>query len=187
MKLQETELKGAWLAQSQVHVDDRGSFREWFKYDEVKNTTGLDFIVRQSNISISQKNTIRGMHFSISPIGQSKWITCVAGSIWDVIVDIRPGSPTFRKWAGIELSENSGLSLLAGRGFAHGFLALEDHSAISYLLTSEYSPSEEFGFNPLDSNLSIDWKVENPILSQKDSNAPTLNELYTSRNLLSCL
>jgi dTDP-4-dehydrorhamnose 3,5-epimerase len=185
MKLQEMELKGAWLAQSQVHIDDRGSFREWFKLDEVKNTTGFDFIVKQSNISISKKNTIRGMHFSISPIGQSKWITCVAGSIWDVIVDIRPGSPTFKKWVGIELSENSGLSLLAGHGFAHGFLALEDHSAISYLLTSEYSPNEEFGFNPFDPNLSIDWKVENPILSQKDSNSLTLDELYASRNLLS--
>ena len=133
-----------------------------------------------------KRGALRGLHLQIAPRSEAKLVRCIRGAIWDVIVDIRPGSPTFRKWAGIELSENSGLSLLAGHGFAHGFLALEDHSAISYLLTSEYSPSEEFGFNPFDSSLSIDWKVENPILSQKDSNAPTLNELYTSRNLLSC-
>jgi dTDP-4-dehydrorhamnose 3,5-epimerase len=185
MKLQELELKGSWLAKSELHIDDRGSFREWFKSDEVKSVTGLDFIVKQSNISISKKNSIRGMHFSTSPLGQSKWITCVAGSVWDVVVDIRLNSPTFKKWAGIQLSEDSGLSLLAGKGFAHGFLALENNSAISYLLTSEYSPSEEFGFNPLDPSLSIDWKIENPIMSQKDLSAPTLDEFFSRRNLLS--
>jgi dTDP-4-dehydrorhamnose 3,5-epimerase len=88
-------IEGAWLAQSSVWRDDRGFFREWFKTADIKNVTGRDFGIEQANISLSSKGTLRGIHYSIAPRGQAKWITCVAGSIQDVVVDIRPESKTF--------------------------------------------------------------------------------------------
>ena len=91
-------IEGAWLAESQVWSDERGFFREWFKAEDVKSVTGRDFGIEQANISLSSLGTLRGIHYSIAPRGQAKWITCVSGSIKDVIVDIRPASQTFGNW-----------------------------------------------------------------------------------------
>jgi dTDP-4-dehydrorhamnose 3,5-epimerase len=174
MLIEKLEIEGAWIAYSPEVTDARGSFREWFKATEIERATGRKFQVVQSNISISQCGAIRGIHYSLSPEGQSKWITCVTGSIWDVIVDIRPSSPTFKKWIPILLKANSGTSVFISEGLGHGFLALEDNSAISYLLTDEYSPDEEFGINPFDSELQISWPTSAPVLSMKDSGAKSL-------------
>lgn len=178
MKLTPLEIEGAWLADSPVWSDERGFFREWFKSVEIKNISGKNFVVEQANVSSSKKGTLRGIHYSLAPEGQAKWITCLTGSIRDVVVDIRPSSKTFGKWLSVELSGSTGKSLLIGENLGHGFLSLEDNSLVAYLVSSAYSPEDEFEINPLDKSIGIEWGVDPGLLnlSEKDKNAPNLDE-----------
>jgi dTDP-4-dehydrorhamnose 3,5-epimerase len=178
MKLTPLGIEGVWLAESPVWSDDRGFFREWFKSEDMKNETGRDFGIEQANISFSSKGTLRGIHYSIAPRGQAKWITCVAGSIKDVIVDIRPDSESFGQWIDVELRGDSGKAVLISEGLGHGFLALEDHTAVAYLVSTPFSPTHEYEINPLDEKIAINWgmKTSELKISEKDENAPTLSE-----------
>jgi dTDP-4-dehydrorhamnose 3,5-epimerase len=142
MSLIPLSIEGTWLFQSPVWSDDRGFFREWFKSVDVKNATGKDFGIGQANISLSSKGTLRGIHYSIAPQGQAKWITCVSGSIKDVIVDIRPDSRSFGQWLEVELRGDSGKAVLISEGLGHGFVALEDNTAVAYLVSTPFSPSD---------------------------------------------
>ena len=170
MKLTPLGIDGAWVAESPVWSDERGFFREWFKSEEVLATTGIHFLIQQANISQSQRGVIRGIHYSLAPQGQAKWITCVNGSIRDVIVDIRPSSPTFGKSVFVDLNGLDGHAVLIGAGLGHGFASLAHSSTIAYLLSSAYSPTEEFEINPMDPELGIDWGVDlsEMSLSEKD-------------------
>lgn len=176
MEIRELEIEGAWLARSPIHYDDRGIFREWFKSSDLERDIKRKFEVVQANMSRSNLGVIRGIHFSTSIDGQGKWITCAAGSIWDVVVDIRPNSPTFRKWIGIELNSEKGDAIFISEGLGHGFIALEDNSVVTYLLTSEYSVQHEFGIHALDKDLGITWPIKATYMSTKDSELPTLRE-----------
>lgn len=184
MKIEKLAINGVWLGQSPILDDDRGQFREWFKAADFSEATGRKFDVQQSNISTSKKGVLRGIHYSIAQEGQGKWVTCVVGSIWDVVVDIRPSSPTFRKWIGMQLSEGDGKSVFISEGLGHAFISLEENSVISYLLTSAYAPSEEFEINPLDPELAIEWPNSlTLIMSAKDSSAPSLHTRYLEGKL----
>ena len=185
MELTQLGIDGAWLAQSQTFDDQRGSFQEWFKREEVKQNTGIDFAAMQANISLSCRGVVRGIHYSLAEQGQSKWITCVTGSIQDIIVDIRPDSRTFGKWAEVILSGNSGKSILIGAGLGHAFLSLEDNTTVAYLLSSPYSPGEEYEINPLDTQINITWDFDlcGLIFSEKDKYAPTLEQRLVQGNL----
>jgi dTDP-4-dehydrorhamnose 3,5-epimerase len=176
MKLTPLGIDGVWLAESPVWSDDRGFFREWFKSEDVIAATGINFSIQQANISQSQRGVIRGIHYSLAPQGQAKWITCVNGSIRDVIVDIRPSSPTFGKSVFVDLNGLDGRAVLIGAGLGHGFASLADSSTIAYLLSSPYSPTEEFEINPMDPELGIDWGVDSTevSLSEKDKVASSL-------------
>jgi dTDP-4-dehydrorhamnose 3,5-epimerase len=178
MKLIPLGLEGAWLAESPVWSDDRGFFREWFKSEDVKAATGRAFGIEQANISLSSAGTLRGIHYSIAPRGQAKWITCVSGSIQDVIVDIRPESKSFGQWIDVELKGNSGQAVFIGEGLGHGFLALEDNTAVAYLVSTPFSPADEFEINPLDREIGIEWRMglSSLKISEKDTNAPTILE-----------
>jgi dTDP-4-dehydrorhamnose 3,5-epimerase len=178
MELKPLGIEGVWLAESPVWSDDRGFFREWFKSVDVKNSIGRDFGIEQANISLSSKGTLRGIHYSIAPLGQAKWITCVTGSIKDVIVDIRPDSKSFSQWLEVELRGDSGKAVLISEGLGHGFVALEDNTAVAYLVSTPFSPSDEFEINPLDEKIGINWGFDLSELkiSGKDKNAPTLIE-----------
>ena len=178
MKLTPLGIDGAWLAESPVWSDDRGFFREWFKSEDVKAATGRNFGIEQANISLSSAGTLRGIHYSIAPRGQAKWITCVSGSIQDIIVDIRPNSKTFGQWVDVELKGDSGKAVLISEGLGHGFLALEDNTAVAYLVSTPFSPTNEFEINPLDKKIGIKWGMELSSLkiSGKDKIAPTLAE-----------
>ena len=181
--MEELAIQGVWLANSPIIEDERGLFREWYKATDL-NTLGINpFDVSQANISISHKGVVRGIHYSLASEGQGKWITCVSGSIWDVIVDIRASSPTFGKWVSVNLTAKSGNSILISPGLGHGFMALEDNTAVSYLLTSAYSPKDEYEIFPLDSFLGINWPLSEPILSDKDAQAKTLNQLRNEGKL----
>ena len=178
MKLTPLEVDGVWLAESPVWGDDRGFFREWFKSEVIKSVTGRDFEVEQANISLSSAGTLRGIHYSMGPRGQAKWITCVSGSIQDVIVDIRPESKTFGTWIDVELKGDTGKSIFIGEGLGHGFLALEENTLVSYLVSSPYSPDHEFAINPIDEELKIEWdmNVSKLKISDKDRYAPSFSE-----------
>ena len=176
MELTPLGIEGAWLAESPVWSDERGFFREWFKSEDIEKATGKSFGIEQANISVSSKGTLRGIHYSIAPRGQAKWVTCVTGSIKDVIVDIRPNSKTFKKWVEVELSSNSGKAVLISEGLGHGFIALEDNTAVAYLVSTPFSPSHEFEINPLDEEIGINWGMglSELKISDKDKSAPTL-------------
>ena len=156
--------------------DDRGFFREWFKSSEFKSATGRDFGIEQANMSLSSRGTLRGIHYSIAPSGQAKWVTCITGLIQDVIVDIRPNSQTFGKWIELDLSANSGKAVFISEGLGHGFLALEDNTAVAYLVSTPFSPKNEFEIDPLDEKIGINWGMNSSELkmSDKDKYAPKL-------------
>jgi dTDP-4-dehydrorhamnose 3,5-epimerase len=188
MELTPLGIEGAWLAESRVWSDDRGFFREWFKSESIKQVVGRDFNVEQANISSSTKGTVRGIHYSLAAKGQAKWVTCVSGLIKDVIVDIRPNSKTYGKWIEVELSGASGNAVLIGKGLGHGFVSLGDISTVAYLVSSPFSPSEEFEINPLDPAISINWglPMSEIKISNKDQNAPSLHERLEEGKLPNC-
>lgn len=170
-------IEGVWLYKSSVFGDSRGYFTEWFKSEILTSTTSKSLDVSQANLSKSKKGVVRGIHFSIAVEGQAKWITCVSGRIWDVVVDIRPLSPTFKKWVSTELDANSGKSIFIGEGLGHAFLAMEEDTIISYLLSSPYSPKDELAINPRDPDIAINWPLEELLFSPKDESAPYLRDL----------
>lgn len=159
-----------------IHEDHRGSFLEWFKASDFENATGYPFDLQQANLSTSKSGTIRGLHFADIPPGQAKYITCVAGRIWDVAVDIRVGSPTYLQHFAVELSAENRQGLYLQSGFAHGFVALED-STVVYLTTNEYQPEIEHAINPFDEQIAVPWPEADYILSEKDRTAPALSEV----------
>ena len=177
MELTPLGIEGAWLAESPVWSDERGFFREWFKSEDIEKVTGKSFGIEQANISVSSKGTLRGIHYSVAPRGQAKWVTCVAGSIKDVIVDIRPASKTFGNWVAVDLSGNLGKAVFIGEGLGHGFIALEDNTAVAYLVSTPFSPSHEFEIDPLDEEIGINWGLNlgDLKISEKDKSAPSLS------------
>jgi dTDP-4-dehydrorhamnose 3,5-epimerase len=189
MKITALEIDGAWLAESNVWFDQRGFFREWFKPKDIYDATGFDFSSKQANFSVSKLGVVRGIHYSVAPEGQAKWVTCVSGSIIDVVVDIRQDSPTFKKVEYVELTPENGRAVLIGSGLGHGFISKADNSGVAYLLSSEYAPDFELGINPFDAELSIQWDKHCEIgreftFSEADRKAPSLAESLAKRKSL---
>ena len=151
------------------------------------NFTGSGGCVSQTDY-ISKNGVIRGIHYSLAPEGQAKWVTCTTGRILDVIVDIRPKSQTYKRVEYVELDSTSGQATFLTTGLGHGFISLEDNSVVTYLLSSPYSPEFEFEIQPTGSDLNINWKVDSILessylLSAKDLKAPTLAERLTDGKL----
>ena len=174
MPFHEMKIKGAWIHTPTRHSDERGHFEEQFKISQIEAELGRTFSVKQVNQSVSQKGVIRGVHFTDSPEGQAKYVSCPKGSIWDVVVDLRKESPTFGQWDAVELSAENGLSLFISEGLGHAFLSLQDDSVANYLCTSEYAPDADRTINPLSKNLAIAFEssgITKFSLSEKDSEA----------------
>lgn len=183
----ESTIKGAWIIDSVRHDDDRGWFQELFKISTVKNATGLDFTPVQINVSHSLQGVVRGIHYSIAPEGQAKYVSVVDGEIDDYIIDVRIGSPTFGQWEKVRLSETQGNSVLLGTDLAHAFQVISPQATVCYAVTAEFSPHAEKAINPHCSELKIMWNQDHPILtSPKDESAPSLSEQRSS-NLLPVL
>ncbi len=179
MPFQEMKIKGAWIHTPIRHNDNRGYFEEQFKHSEIESQLGVLFAVKQVNQSVSNRGVIRGIHYTDSPGGQAKYISCPKGRIWDVIVDIRQDSPTYGKWDAAELSPENGKSILISPGLGHAFLSLEDDSVSTYLCSAEYDPDADKGFNPLSESLSIDFYeiasrhgIDRLVISDRDESAP---------------
>ncbi len=137
----------------------------------------LDSTFVQANTSFNyKKGTLRGMHFQKSPYEEDKLVRCTKGSIFDVIIDIRKDSPTYKKWFGVELSEENRKSLFVPKGFAHGYLTLEDNSEVTYLVTEFYTPEADSGIKFDDPAFNIEWPMTPVVISEKDSNHPDYKE-----------
>jgi dTDP-4-dehydrorhamnose 3,5-epimerase len=166
-------------------IDERGTFRQWFEYEKILTETGIDFTVAQANLSESKKAVVRGIHYSMSTKGQAKLVTCATGEIKDFVIDIRPNSETYGKFTSVNLKGGDGQAVLIASGLGHGFVSIADSSVVSYLVTSPYSPNEEFTINPIDPEIGIDWGV--PIgelnMSQRDREAKSLRECLTAGHL----
>jgi len=183
VKFERYEFDSTWLVKSEIHHDARGVFREAFRKDLFQNVSGLDFNVMQVNASLSSKGVLRGIHYSISTLGQAKWVSCLKGEICDYIVDLRPKSPTFGQWKSITLSEANGLSLIIPTGIGHAFETKSEDSIVSYSLTSAYDPKTEMTISPLDPTIKIKWLNLNPVISDRDRLAPTLEKQISLGNL----
>ena len=148
-------------------LDERGFFTETYKESEYLEI-GLPRFV-QDNLSESSKGVIRGLHWQEIPHGQGKLVSCLSGSILDVAVDIRKESPTFGKHVAVELTSNEQIALWVPEGFAHGFQALEDGTRVHYKVTNYWNQNSEKSVNPLSPSLGIKWRINSPLISEKDN------------------
>jgi dTDP-4-dehydrorhamnose 3,5-epimerase len=159
------------------HGDDRGVFVEWFRDDLFTDAVGHRLDLRQANLSVSAKGSIRGIHFADVPPSQAKYVTCPSGALLDVVVDIRVGSPTVGRWDSVLLDGGDRRAVYVAEGLGHVFMALTDGAVISYLCSAGYTPEREHGVHPLDPAIGIEWPADvDPLLSPRDLAAPTLAE-----------
>lgn len=168
--------EGVEIFNSVLHNDNRGMFREWAKLNSNQLPEGFNSV--QLNIVQSKLNVLRGLHFNIGTQPLQKYITCAYGKIDDVIVDIDSASSNFGNFQIVELDSELGNSIFIPSGFAHGYLVKTDIAVVIYQVDQFYNPKSEVVLNPFDENLNIPWKIEEkPIISSRDANAPTLQEL----------
>ncbi len=176
MKASHTTLPEVLVLEPTVHRDERGWFMESYVM-ELMRSKGIDAKFIQDNHSLSfHRGTLRGLHFQNEPMAQSKLVRCTRGSILDVIVDIRKDSPTFRKWVSLELTSANMKQVFIPKGFAHGFVTLEDDTEVQYKVDNYYSKENDRSIRYDDPDIGIDWTVEHPVLSDKDANAPFLKD-----------
>ncbi len=183
MEIRPLAVEGAWEIVPRQFADARGVFLESYNEVPFADVVGHRLNVAQTNISLSARGVVRGLHFADVPPGQAKYVTCVRGAIVDVIVDIRVGSPTFGEWDAVELDDVDRRAVYLSEGLGHAFMALEDDTAVTYLCSAPYNPGREHEVNPLDPGIGIEWpelgrdgNPVTPILSEKDAAGPTLAE-----------
>jgi dTDP-4-dehydrorhamnose 3,5-epimerase len=171
----ETKLKGAFIIDVARLEDERGFFgRAWCKKEFKEH--GLNSDAVQANVSYNRhRGTVRGMHYQVEPFTESKTVRCTSGSIFDVIIDIRPDSTTFKQWVGVELTASSFRMLYIPGGFAHGFITLEDHASVHYLITQYYTPGAEAGIRYNDPAFNIEWPIKPTRMSARDMSHPHFN------------
>ena len=171
-----TPLEGVFIIEPTVFEDHRGFFMESYNYREFVEL-GLDTHFVQDNHSLSKEpGTLRGLHYQLAPKAQTKLVRCIRGAIYDVVVDIRKGSPTFGKWYSVILTEHNRKMLWVPKGFAHGFVTLVPNTEVIYKVDEYYYPEYDRAIRWNDPHLKIEWPVKNPILSEKDKNAPFLEQ-----------
>ena len=187
MEVRQLSIAGAWEFTPQKFGDSRGVFLEWFKATSVTEALGHPFELAQANLSVSAAGVLRGIHFADVPPGQAKMVTCVAGAVLDVVVDLRVGSETFGTWDSVLLDDVTRRAVYLQEGLGHAFLSLEDGSTVTYLCSAPYAPGREHGVHPLDAELRIEWPTLDrsgaPLtleLSDKDRDAPTLAQARAS-------
>ena len=174
MKIRPLAIDGAFEITPVQHSDPRGTFLEWYRFDTLAAAVGHPLELAQANLSVSARGVVRGIHFADVPPGQAKYVTCMAGAVLDVVVDIRTGSPTFGRWEFVRLDDEERRAVYLAEGLGHGFCALSESATVTYLCSSTYRPGHEHGIHPLDPELGIAWPTADPVLSAKDAAAPSL-------------
>ncbi|HQT99309.1 MAG TPA: dTDP-4-dehydrorhamnose 3,5-epimerase [Acidimicrobiales bacterium] len=183
MKRLSLTIEGAYVLEAPLWQDERGYFREWFRRD-VLGADGPELTVRQANLSLSKRDVVRGLHYSLAPEGQAKLVTCAWGELVDVLVDVRVGSPTFGTVEMVELNAEGPSSVYLPEGLAHGFCVTSEVAALTYLLSSPYNAPLELEISPFDESLGIAWPVAGEaILTPKDANAPSLESRRRANEL----
>lgn len=177
MDLLKTKLEGVYILIPEVFGDHRGFFMEsWSRRTMEKAGLFYDFV--QDNHSLSTvKGTLRGIHFQKGDKAQAKLVRCVRGAVLDVAVDLRHDSPTYKQWIGVELSEENKKQLLIPRGFGHGFVTLTDHVEFLYKADNYYAPEADGGIRWNDPDIGVDWGIDQPVLSEKDTKNPFLKAI----------
>ena len=168
-----------WIIEPKVHGDERGYFAETYRQDKFEDALGYKVNFVQDNESKSHKGVLRGLHFQLAPYAQSKLVRVIEGTVLDVAVDVRRGSPSFGQHVAVELSGVNKKQIFIPRGFAHGFLVLTDTATFAYKVDNYYSPEYDRGLAFDDSDLNIDWQLtkQQLLLSDKDTQQPRLTEL----------
>ena len=178
MEYIKTEIDGVWIIKPLIFKDERGYFMESYKKAEFEQKIGkTDFI--QDNESKSSHGVLRGLHYQEGEMAQAKLVRVIQGKVWDIAVDIRSASPTFGKYAAVELSEENKLQFFIPRGFAHGFLVLSETAVFSYKVDNIYSPANERTIDCMDPDLAIQWPLDLSLirLSEKDRSGKRLKEI----------
>ncbi|MBE6764309.1 MAG: dTDP-4-dehydrorhamnose 3,5-epimerase [Clostridia bacterium] len=176
MKKIETEIPGVFIIEPDVFGDHRGWFMETWSREKYANI-GIDNDFVQDNKSFTaKKGTLRGIHFQNAPMAQAKLVSVSAGTVIDTAVDLRRGSPTYLKWVSVELSAENKRQLYIPRGFGHGFLTVTDNVEFCYKVDNPYSKEHDRSIRFDDETIGVDWGISDPILSDKDLNAPVLND-----------
>lgn len=173
MKFKTTAINGAYIMDIEKIGDERGFFGRVFCRREFE-AYGIDLKIQQANIGFSQfRGTLRGLHYQVPPYGEAKFVRCTAGGLFDVILDLRPASPTFKQWLGVELTAENSSMLYVPEGCAHGYLTLADETEIFYLVSQYYHPSAERGVRWNDPEFEIEWPIQKGlVISEKDQNWP---------------
>lgn len=175
MDIRALSIEGAFVVTPRQFPDDRGVFLESFRGDRLAEHLGHRPDVVQTNVSVSSRGTVRGIHFADVPPGQGKYVTALTGSLVDYVVDIRVGSPTFGRWEAVLLDTVDRRAVWLSEGLGHAFCALEDGTTAMYLCSAAYNPTGEHGIHPLDPAVGLELpEGVTPLLSPKDSEAPTL-------------
>lgn len=180
MKFRPLAVPGAYEIVPVLHHDQRGSFVEWFRETEVDAVAGCPVEWAQGNLSVSRRDVVRGIHFVRVPPGQRKYVTCVAGAVLDIIVDLRTGSPTFGRFDCVTLDDVDRRAVYIEDGLGHGFCALSEMASVLYLCSTPYDATAERQIHPLDPELALPWPTDAPILSARDSDAPSLAQARES-------
>ena len=176
MELEKTEIEGAVVLTPKVFGDNRGWFMESYSKRTLEELGISDEFIQDNRSFSAQVGTLRGLHCQTNPMAQAKLLTCLKGTITDIAVDIRKGSPTYKKWVAVELSEENKKMLYIPAGCLHGFVTRTPDVEVMYKVDKFYSPENDRSVRFDDPELGVVWDIENPILSQKDINAPLLKD-----------
>lgn len=172
LNIEMTSFRGLAVVRSESFCDERGCFYRTFCSHEF-GAAGLPFTLSQSSISTNfRRFTLRGMHYQVAPHSENKLIRCIAGAIFDVVIDLRPDEPTYGKWFGLELTEDNALALLIPHGMAHGFCTLRDDTSVFYMMDAAYMPGAATGVRWNDPAFGIEWPCAEPILNARDATWP---------------
>ena len=175
MQIRPLTIAGAWEVTPRQFPDERGVFLESFRGDLLAEVVGHPIRVLQTNVSVSARGTVRGIHFADVPVGQAKYVTAATGALIDYVVDLRVGSPTFGQWDSVLLDAVHRRAVYLSEGLGHAFFAIEDGTTAHYLCSAAYNPAAERGISPLDPQVGLQLPEGlTPVLSPKDAAAPTL-------------
>ena len=177
MEVRELAVPDSYVVELTAHGDPRGRLVEWFRADALAEVTGVPLGIAQANHTVSARGVLRGLHFSLVPPGQGKYVYCPAGAVLDVVVDVRDGSPTFGMHDAVVLDSEQPRAVYLSEGLGHAFLSLTDDSCVTYLLSTPYAPERDRGVHPLDPDLALPWPKDVRVeMSARDSAAPTLGQ-----------
>ncbi|MCX6233942.1 MAG: dTDP-4-dehydrorhamnose 3,5-epimerase [Bacteroidetes bacterium] len=178
MEIIKSDIPDVWLIKPDVYRDNRGYFYESYHFERFAEA-GMDYMFVQDNESMSKKGVLRGLHYQIPPFEQGKLVRVIKGAVLDVAVDIRRHSPFYGKWCSAVLTGENKFLYWIPPGFAHGFLTLEDDSIFSYKCTTVYNRDAERSIRWDDPDLNINWNFQNPVLAEKDNNAPLFKDIQS--------